>query len=234
MHRRRPGADAAASGCTRPSGVRASTSSLLGLLALAVGSMLRHSAGAITIDDRGGAGCRWSCAMFMLLVRVACSGSARRCSSTRSPTSSAIFYGWPRSATAAPAGWRPAGICSPGVTAVGVGRRLRRCWTSGTSEPSGRATPLTGHVATWSEPRRVTGPLHPRGAAVLRVPAGLVPVPAVVDARVLRPGDHVRDAGGDLLVAAGAAVRLPAALAPATCRTLHSSPCQLSADCQPP
>src|SRR6266545_1250194 len=59
-----------------------------------------------------------------------------------------------------------------------------------------------------SEPRRVTGPLHPRGAAVLRVPARPVPVAALVHARVLRPGHHVRDAGRDHLVAARAAVAL--------------------------
>src|SRR6185295_2104590 len=46
------------------------------------------------------------------------------------------------------------------------------------------------------------------GAAVLRVPARLVPVPAVVHAAVLGPGHHMRDAGGDLLVAPRAAVAL--------------------------
>ncbi|CAD5986679.1 protein of unknown function [Streptomyces sp. KY75] len=35
-----------------------------------------------------------------------------------------------------------------------------------------------------------------------------MPVPAVLDAAELGPGDEVRDAGGDLLVAAGAAVPL--------------------------
>ncbi len=41
-----------------------------------------------------------------------------------------------------------------------------------------------------------------------------MPVPAVVDVAVLRPGDDVRDAGRDLLVAAGAAVVLGRAAAP--------------------
>src|SRR6266508_3694135 len=57
-------------------------------------------------------------------------------------------------------------------------------------------------------PQVPPAPLQVGGTPVAGLPAAAVPVPAVGHVTVGRPDDDVRHAGGDLLVAARAAVRL--------------------------
>ena len=107
-------AERPASGCRRTVGI-ALYVALLGLLSLAIGSLIRHSAGAITIDDRPGAAAAGASALFMFAqsladlradaVRVLDPEPAqRRSTTTPSPTSG-------------PTGWDPLWIAL-GVTAA--------------------------------------------------------------------------------------------------------------------
>lgn len=165
---------------------------LLGLLSLVVGSIIRHSAGAITLMI----GLVLAPLVIALFMFSSALEDLRQALFDYSiPNQLGAFYTTSLSKTG-PTGWDPLWIAL-GVTAAAFMRR-------------GRAAAEARRLASGpgSEPRRVTGPLHPRGAAVLRVPARLVPVAAVVDARVLRPGHDMRDAGGDHLLAAGAAIGL--------------------------
>ena len=182
--------------------------------------MIRHSAGAITIMI----GAVLAPLVIALFMNASSLEKVQQALLEYSiPSQMGVFYDNTLSHSG-PSGWEPLWIIL-GVTAAAFAGAYALL------EPAGRLTP----PAAPSEPGPVAGPPYPRGAAVPCVPARLVPVPPVVDARVLRPGHHVRDTGGDHPGRSrGSGSVLPSALAPATWRTLHSSPCQLSVDCQPP
>ena len=153
--------------------------------------MLRHSAGAITI--------MLGVVLLPLIIALFMPGSLQcerdPSSSTRCPNALAPLYGIPFLGSDGPNGGRRCG--SWPVSRPSPSPARSRCSTRVTCEAVPR--PLApGRVEHGGQYRgafrdRCTS----RGAAVLRVPAGAVPVPALVDAAVLaaRPPRGRRRAG---------------------------------------
>ncbi len=142
---------------------------LLGLLSLAVGTLLRHSAGAITT----------MIGVVLLPFVLAIGLYAESLAELRTwlvqysiPSQLAVLYSGQADYTGTPSGWDPLWIMA-GVTAVALAGAYAALTTRDVQPPASVAGALLG-------------PLHLRGAAVLRVPARLVPVPPVVHAAVLR------------------------------------------------
>ena len=197
--------------------------SLLGVLALAVGSMLRHSAGAITAM------------LGVVLVPAILPAFLLMSESMRTIGEKMLEYNAPNALArifrSTDNGNGGSQLVSPrrcdrggdrrGLRAAGEAGRLgigdvrkfvRRSRTSGRSWT---AAPVWCGGPSRSSRPCASASARPRRSARARPP------------RAARPEGICWSQPGQRYV-------LPCALAPATCRTLHASPCQLSDDCQPP
>jgi hypothetical protein len=170
---------------------------LLGLLSLAVGALLRHSAGAITT--------MMGLVPLPLMIAIFMQAEDLRTVQEKlieysSPNAIASLYQMPMLGDGNADGVRQLVLLAIVAAAAAAYAAL--------AKRDARPGPDTGPHDPRSVPGGVAGPLEPCAPAVPRVPAGGVPVAPVLHAAVLRPGHQVADTRRDLLVAAGAAVEL--------------------------